>query len=71
MRSIETLFQKNNMDALKDLANVPDFGRWDWTALYRVHEFKWTYGQTPFSNLQFPLVMTVGYLISLFALKVR
>jgi len=58
------------MDAVNDiLTGAPDVNRWDWTAFGRIHAFKWTYGETPFSNIHFPVFITVGYLISLFALK--
>jgi len=54
-----------------DLTNLqmPDWSRYDWSALYRVSDFKWVYGETPFSHIHIPVTITVLSLISLFSLQ--
>jgi len=48
---------------------IVDWTRMEWSELFSFSDFKWTYGQTPFSNFQFPLFGCIGYLIATFSLQ--
>jgi len=59
------------MDAYNELVSLrlPDWSRVDWSAFTKIHDFKWVYGETPFSHIQIPVTITFLYLISLFSVQ--
>jgi len=46
-----------------------DFSNVDWTQLTSPQAFVWQIGRTPFSQIQVPLFLTLGYFLSVFALQ--
>jgi len=58
---------QNVLDNLEGL--YIDWASLDWKQFYSPHEFQWKYGTTPFSHFQVPILASIMYLISLFALK--
>jgi len=46
-----------------------DWGTLYWKELYQINNFQWTYGKTPFSHIQVPVIVGITYLISLFSLQ--
>jgi len=46
-----------------------DWKNQDWNQIVAVNDFRWNSGQTPFSQLQIPVVIAVSYLISLYVLQ--
>lgn len=48
------------------------FGDWsnvDWSEFTRINDFKWAVGKTPFSQIQFPVAMGLGYILSVYFLQ--
>jgi len=41
----------------------------EWARLFKITDFHWDYGKTPFSNFEVPLLVGVVYLIALFSAK--
>jgi fatty acid elongase 3 len=57
-------------DRMSQLLESPiTWGKYDWSQFLSPQNFKWTYGVTPFSNLQVVLFMGVFYLTSVVILQ--
>jgi len=46
-----------------------DWTKVHWKQLGMIQDFKWTYGSTPFSQLQVPVTISILYMVSLFSLQ--
>jgi len=46
-----------------------DWGSLDWKQFLHINDFKWKVGETPFSHLQVPVVLSFSYLLSLYLLQ--
>jgi len=46
-----------------------DWGTFRWSDLWTIEEFHWTLEKTPFSHVQIPILIGIGYVISLYSLQ--